>query len=251
MDDRVKRTTKRGYQPGSSKNLRTYINRYLDFCMEFKLPPVPAEGMQLRRFAQFLADSPSISSYRTITNYIWGVKTFHKLLGFQAPDTGEFITRLVLKGLRLELARPIKQAEPITPKILVQIFYRVDFTYEEQLTAWVVVLYGFHMLLRKSNLVPDTQKDFDPCKQLARRNICLAERAVLVNIEWSKTLQFKEKVLPVPLIPIANKIICPVFWTWKLIHRIPARPEDPMFCYNRKGKYMVLTYARLTYWFKK
>ena len=107
------------------------------------------------------------------------------------------------------------------------------------------------MLLRKSNLVPDTQKEFNPERQLARKNICLAANAILVNIEWSKTLQYKEKVLPVPLIPIANKIICPVFWTWKLVQRIPARPLDPLFCYHRKGKFMTLTYPRLTYWFKK
>ena len=79
--------------------------------------------------------------------------------------------------------------------------YRVDFNNEEQVTAWMALIYGFHMLLHKSNLVPDTQKEFHPEKQLARRNVCLAKHAVLVNLEWSKTLQYKEKVLPVPLIP--------------------------------------------------
>ena len=251
LDARVKKSTKSGYKPGSSKNLRTYINRYLDFCLEFKLPPVPAEGIQLRRFVQYLADSPSISSFQTLNNYSWGVKTFHKLLGLEPPSTTEFLTALLLKGLKLALARPIAQAEPITPKILVQMSYRVDFRYKEQLTAWVALLYGFHMLLCKSNLVLDTQKEFDPEKQLARKNICLAHNAILVSIEWSKTLQYKEKILPVPLIPIANKIICPVFWTWKLVQTIQARPLDPLFCHHRKGKYMVLTYARLTFWFKK
>ena len=48
LDDRVKNTIEKGYQPGSAQNLRTYINRYLEFCLEFKLPPVPAKGHQLR-----------------------------------------------------------------------------------------------------------------------------------------------------------------------------------------------------------
>ena len=104
LDSRIKATSKKAYQPGSSKNLRTYINRYLDFCIEFRLPPVPAEGQQLRRFAQYLADKPSISAIQTVNNYIWGLKVFHKLLGVEPPDTREFLTTLVLKGLKLALA---------------------------------------------------------------------------------------------------------------------------------------------------
>ena len=114
LDARVKQSTSKGYQPGSSKNLHTYINRYLDFCIEHRLPPVPAEGLQLRRFAQYLADTRNITAMQTINNYMWGLKTFHKILGLKPPDTSEFI--MTLKGLRLALARLIKQAEPITPQ---------------------------------------------------------------------------------------------------------------------------------------
>ena len=66
------------------------------------------------------------------------------------------------------------------------------------------IIFAFHMLLRKSNLVPNTQKSFDPSKQLARKNLCLADNAILVDIEWSKTLQYKQKVLPLPLVQLKN-----------------------------------------------
>ena len=243
-------STKKGYQPGSAKNLRTYINRYLDFCIKYKLPPVPAQGLQLRRFAQYLADSPTISAIETIHNYMWGLKTFHKLLDLPPPDTREFLTTLAFRGLKLTLARPVRQAEPITQQILHRMFVHVDVNNEEQLVAWVALLFAFHMLLRKSNLVPDTQRLFDPEKQLSRQNLCLALNAVLVDIVWSKTLQFKEKILPLPLIPLNDKRICPVYWTWRMISNVKAGPADPVFCYHRRGKYMILTYPRLTYWFK-
>ena len=35
------------------------------------------------------------------------------------------------------------------------------------------------------------------------------------------------------------------------MRRVPARPQDPLFCYHRAGKFMVLTYPRLMYWFKE
>ena len=104
LDERVKISTKKGYQPGSAKNLRTCINRYLDFCLEYKLPPIPVQGIQLRRFAQYLADSNKINSIQTIHNYLWGLRTFNKMLGLPPPDTREFITSLALKGLKLALA---------------------------------------------------------------------------------------------------------------------------------------------------
>ena len=89
LDKRVSISAKKGYQPGSAKNLKTYINRYLDFCIEYKLPPVPAQGQQLRRLAQYLADSPTISAIDTINNYLWGLCTFHRLLNLPPPDTSE------------------------------------------------------------------------------------------------------------------------------------------------------------------
>ena len=156
---------------------------------------------------------------------------------------------LVTKGLRLALAWPVRQAEPVNPEILMNMFKFVDIQDEEQIMAWTELLYGFH-LLDKSNLVPDTQKEFHPEKQIARQDICLAKHTVLVNIQWSKTLQYKEKLLHVPLIQLKNKLICPVHWMWKLVLSVNMRPSDPLFCYHRKGKFMTLTYPWLTYWFK-
>ena len=115
LDQRVKYSAKKGYQPGSARNLCTYINRYLDFCLEHSLPPIPADGTQLRRFIQYLADSPTISAIDTINNYIWGVRTFHKMVGVSPPDTGEFITQLVIKGIKLQLARPISRLSQLPP----------------------------------------------------------------------------------------------------------------------------------------
>ena len=186
---------------------------------------MPAQDLQLRRFAQYLSESPTITAIDTINNYLWGLKTFHRLLNLPPPDTSEFLTNLTIRGLRLELARPIKQAEPITVEILEKMFLKVNLNSEEQLVAWTALIFGFHLLLRKSYLVPDTQTEFHPERQLTRSSLCLAHNAMIVEIVWSKTLQFKEKTLTLPLIRLKNRIICPVYWTWKLVQAIPGKPE--------------------------
>ena len=156
-----------------------------------------------------------------------------------------------LKGLRLQMARPVHQAAAITPHMMLAMFAFVDVMCPEQVTAWTALIYVFHLLLRKSNIVPETQAQFDPIKQLSRRSLTLAKNSMLVNIVWSKTLQFREKELLLPLVALSNKIICPVHWTWRMLHLNPADSHQPLFSYYRGNRFMVLTYPRLTFWFKK
>ena len=53
-----------------------------------------------------------------------------------------------MKGLRLLLARPIKQAEPITPQLLYIMFEQIDVNSDEQVAVWTALLYVLHMLLK-------------------------------------------------------------------------------------------------------
>ena len=179
------------------------------------------------------------------------VKTFHRLIGQPVPNTTEHVTNLTLKGIRLDLAQPTNQASPISPQILITMFVFVNTMCPEQVCAWTAVLYAFHLLLRKSNLVPDTQGQFNALKQLSRSSITLAKNAMLIHIVWSKTLPFREKDLMLPLVALDNKVICPIYWTWKMISMNPASPSAPALSYFRGNKFMVLTYPRLTFWFRK
>ena len=242
LDSHLKKSTKKGYQPGTSKNLRCQINRYLDFCLLYKLPPVPGDELQLRRFAQFLYETPSVNAYGTLENYMSSLKTFHRMVGVEPPSTQTFLASLTLKGLRLEMAQPVKQARPITPEILQKIFKHVKLNNQEQLTVWVVVLFTFHLLLRKSNLVPDSQNKFDPAHQFTRGSLVLAKNAMLAEVVWCKTLQYQQKRLPLPLVRLQDMDICPIRWTWEMIRVIPAKSYQPLFCYHRDGEFMYLTY---------
>ena len=149
------------------------------------------------------------------------------------------------------MARLIKQAEPMTPVILWNVFKYVNIKEQEQLAAWVAALYSFHLLLRKSNLVPESGNKFDPCKQLTHDRLVMAPNAMLVDIVWCKNMQYREKRMPLPLVCLKDQDICPVFWTWKMLKSIPAKPTDPVFCYHRDGEFMVLTYLRFTTIFRE
>ena len=53
-----------------------------------------------------------------------------------------------MKGLRLLLARAIKQGEPITPQLLYIMLEQIDVNSDEQVAVWTALLYVLHMLLK-------------------------------------------------------------------------------------------------------
>ena len=59
----------------------------------------------------------------------------------------------------------IKQAEPITPQVLLRMSKVVNYRDRIETIAWTATLLGFYMFLRKSNLVPDAMDKFQPLHQ--------------------------------------------------------------------------------------
>ena len=59
----------------------------------------------------------------------------------------------------------IKQAEPITPQLLVHMSRVVNYKDKIEVIAWTAVLLGFYMFLRKSNLVPEAMDKFNAIQQ--------------------------------------------------------------------------------------
>lgn len=249
LDHRLHISTSKGYQDSTKRNLVSQINRYLQFCIQFGLMPFPADAIQMRRYAQFLSES--VKAIATVQNYMSAVRTYHYLVGANPPPRTSdcFMLNQTLRGLRLVMARPVRQAEPITPELLCQMHQFVNIKNQQQLVAWVAILLGFHMMLRKSNLVPEGQ--FQPGKQLARRSITVGEGLLLVDIEWSKTLQYKQKKLIIPLIALPENRICPYYWVVFMINAIPAEGSQPALCYRSRGTLVPLTYQQLTKWLKE
>ena len=122
-----------------------------------------------------------------------------------------------------------------------------------EMFAWTALLLGFYMFLRKSNLVPDTMDDFDIEQQFCRADLNLLglDRAMMCEIRWSKTIQHKQKVLRLPVLPAKNKAICPVFWVHYMINKIPAQPSHPAFTLVGGGKTYALSANQLIYRFRK
>ena len=155
--------------------------------------------------------------------------------------------QLFTQGLKRIMLHEIKQAEPILPQLLLRISTVVDYTDHIEMVAWVATLVGFTMFLRKSNLVPEAMDKFEPNHQFMRMDIHLTSplEPMMCNLRWTKTIQFKQKILRLPVLPVENKKICPVLWMHYMINTIPASPTDPAFTIYYKGNKAALSANQL------
>ena len=74
----------------------------------------------------------------------------------------------------------------------------------------VFFLFAFFLFARKSNLVPNSKKEFKSGKFLRREDVYFQDDILLVIMRWSKTNQFGQRVLKIPLLRIPGSVLCPV-----------------------------------------
>ena len=229
LDAQVAHTKGQSFKNSTKKNLLTQLSAYQKFCDKYQLPYFPADNKHICRFGQHLAQT--FKSPDSVGNYLSAVRTFMALMGFPIPNPQEKRMQMFIQGLKRYMDHEVKQAAPITPELLLKISRVVDYTSQTDMVAWVATLIGFTMFLRKSNLVPDAMDDFNPDMQFRRQdlNVTGPFSVMMAEITWAKNLQFKQKILRLPILPVDIKAICPVLWVHYMMQKVPALPHDPAF----------------------
>ena len=235
----------------TKKNLITQLNSYQKFCNRFMLQYFPCDNTQLCRFGQYL--QRSFQSAESVGNYLSGMRTMLALLGLEMPEVKDRQMQMFLTGLKRTMQYTVKQAAPITPQLLLQMSKVVNYKDKIETIAWTAVLLGFYMFLRKSNLVPDTMDKFDQLQQFRRAdaNLLGPGKAMMFKIRWTKTLQFRQRILRVPVLSADNQAICPVFWVHKMLQDNPGVPPDPLFLMQTPQQKLCLSSNQLIYHLRK
>ena len=189
----------------------------------------------------------------SVGNYLSGIRTMLALLGLEIPDVKDRQMQMFTTGLKRIMDHVVKQATPITPQILLRISKVVNFRDKVELIAWTATLLGFYMFLRKSNLVSEAMDKFNSSHQFRRADVNLAgvNRAMMCEVRWTKTIQFRQKVLRFPVLPAKNKNVCPVMWVHKMIADNPGNPEDPLFLIKTPAQRLCLSENQLIYRIRK
>ena len=119
----------------------------------------------------------------------------------------------------------------------------------------MAVLVAFTLILRVSNIGPAARKDFNSHQHFLRSDLVLKEGIWTLGVRWSKTIQFRNKILWALIVPSQDKRICPHTWMQRMIRIIPAADHEPLFLVRDKDGCNPLTTGQvgrlLKEWSKK
>ena len=214
------------------------------FTVFFGLSCLPAATDDLILFTELMAIT---CGYDHIKAVIGSIGFLHKL--FDLPFNREaFKLRLTLQSLKRKLARAPLQALPITISHLKEMYRYIDVNNPEDLAIWCSILVGFFGLLRKKNLVPEDSQDLDPTKILTVGNFVVDKEngIALVYIPFSKTNQFGQRNLVIPLVENGCRALDPIFHLDLLFSRTQAPPSFPAFSYKKSGRIRSVNYKSFT-----
>ena len=218
------------FAPGTMRNLHSQWRSFISFCIYFKVPFLPTTLQTICAYAQFL--SRSFKSAVSVRNYLHGVKLLHLLAGFSFPFLDAMEVKLLLKGIaRLKPHCP-RQAQAITPVILMNMYSYMNKRDPLHVACWAAFLLAFFLMARKSNMVPTSLESFDARKQLSRQDIVSCDFGLCVHFSWSKTNQFGRRVLKIPIVRIPGSPLCPVTAYETLLRLVPGSKRWPAFVYN-------------------
>jgi hypothetical protein len=114
---------------------------------------------------------------------------------------------------------------------------------------WCLYLFAFFLMLRKSNLVVTSKTETE--KQLRRSDVVIGERQLLVSIRWSKTIQFGDRILTLPLLAIPGSPLCPIQAYNNMLDLVPAPAESFAFVLPSKKGLIPVSYSGLQSSLKK
>lgn len=121
-----------------------------------------------------------------------------------------------------------------------------DHTNSYDATVWCLFVHAFFLMIRKSNLVPDSFCSFNGVKQICRIVFTFDKDIgiLLVKTKWSKTIQFGERELIIPLVPITDSPLCPVQAYLNMISLVVVSEDSPAFSIVKGKKKQAVTYRQ-------
>ena len=224
--------------------MKSHLRQFSIFCTKFSRPICPTNRDTLLAFGRLLSLT---CSYGHIKNLFGSIKFLHRALNAEYPDD-DFQVNTTLKAIKREKSSAPLQTLPITPEILEQLYLFIDIKKPHDLALWCSFLVAFYCLFRKSNVVPESLDKFDPQKGLSRRKISINGDAssALVFVNWSKTIQFNNKDIVVPLQPNKKVALDPVHHLNLLFSQFDLPDYLPAFSYLEGGQVRCITYRGFT-----
>ena len=209
------------WAPNTQVTRNSQWTKYLTFCSDNNLVAIPADPQTVSRFIVFLARTVK---YVTVNNYISAINKLHECYGHRVNFRDYFMVKLVLMGIKRRLGDISIQKIPLTPSQLLTIHSKLDLSKMNVRAMWCGIVLSFRTLLRKSNIVPDSS---DKASHVVKRSdVHFSQDGMTISVRSTKTLQYKERILQIPVNSIPGSPLCAVSLLKQHFLDFPDSPND-------------------------
>ena len=114
-----------------------------------------------------------------------------------------------MRGIKRINGERVTQKLPMTPNVLhkMQCYLHLDYSFASTFCAACLVT--FFSFFRKSNLLPPSTTEFDTKRHLRKCDVRWFLWGIILVVRWSKTIQYRDRTLLVPVPTIAHSSLCP------------------------------------------
>lgn len=207
---------------------RTYTSaqkRYLDFCFQYNLHPLPISEDTLLKYIAFL--DLSKLTHGSVLVYLAAVRSFHIEEGITYNLNSRPRVRRALNALRINGGAP-GQKHPITFDILDKLRSQIPETYNG-LVSWCAMTLSFFGCLRMAEVLPSTTH-FNPSRHIQVKDVNFKDNSVIVRIKQSKT--DRDNTGFSVHIGCSGVATCAYCSLKQLLYTFPARsPTSPLFSF--------------------
>ena len=219
---------------------RSQWKKYLLFCESIQATPIPATSTLICRFIVYLSDT---LKYVSIMNYVSAICSLHKLFGYSPLFRTDFMVQFTLSGLRRYLSDPPPNRPTLLVEQLLCMYSHVDLCNLNERAMWACVVFSFRTLLRKCNLVVSNASDIHVIR---RQAIIFYPWGMLVRVSSSKTVQYGQRVLEVPVTCSPSSPLCAVLWVKQHLIDFPSLDTNSnFFKLLIDGQQRDMSYSRL------
>ena len=159
--------------------------------------------------------------YSSITNYLSALKNVLKAEGSDPIDYSSHTIKTVMGGTKRTLGCSVKRDAPLLPGELLKIFTLMSDSVGHVGTR-AAILTRFKALLWKSQLT-------DSDAVLVQSDFTFFSWGMLLTIRWTKTIQFKERELVIPVAHVPKHKLCTVYWVKRHFEQAQVGTNDPAF----------------------
>ena len=202
----------------TDKTRASQNKKYLEFCAMYGVDPV-SPGVEGIGF--YIAHLSNTHVYSSITGYLSGVNYYLKSHRAKEIQYSDPLVARAVRGAKRVLGDAPTQALAIMPEHLILMFEKLPVSLGHE-CFWAAALFAFRTLLRKCHY---TMSD----SVLCRGAFQFFDWGMMITVSKTKTIQFKQKELLIPVCRVDNLSLCAVHWVENHFNHVKGRPSHPAF----------------------